>query len=159
MRSARTPSLALSGDPSERLVVFRLSFPDQSEWLVHVASHFQVDCVGGLLASLGAQEPELLSARLCLWMAGPAGLGGAGKVGCGPCSEAAPPRQGDSLDHTNFEARHVGLWRTVLLDYQAKRGLVPLAEVLWSIGKDAVMAAAGAAAARTLAPAKPDADG
>ena len=52
----------------------------------------------------------------------------------------------------------MGLWRTVLLDYQAKRGLVPLAEVLWSIGKDAVMAAAGAAAARTLAPAKPDAD-
>jgi hypothetical protein len=79
MRSARTPSLALSGDPSERLAVFRLSFPDQSEWLGRVASHFQVDCVGGLLASLGAQEPELLSARLCLWMAGPAGLGGGGE--------------------------------------------------------------------------------
>ncbi len=57
-----------------------------------------------------------------------------------------------SLDHTNFEARRVGLWRTVLVDYQANRRLVPLAEVLWLIGKKAVMAAA-----QTPAPAKPDA--
>ena len=85
---------------------------------------------------------------------GPSGFSEGGEGWArGPHSKATLLRQVDSLDHTNFEARHVGLWRTVLVDYQAKRGLVPLAEVLWQIGKEAVMAAA----AQMPAPAKPDA--
>ena len=82
MRAHGVGSLRLEFGERDEISAFKLGWPDQHDWLTNVARHFVVSNVGALSACLGGdQEPELLSARLCWFMAPPAWLMGVRVLG------------------------------------------------------------------------------